>query len=254
MIHNTAIVDPDAEIADDVTIGPFAIVETGTVIGPGCTLSARSHVKRWTRLGARNLLLEGVVLGGAPQHLSYKGEETWLEIGDDNYLGEYVTVHRGTTHSGKTVIGNGNYIMGYSHVGHDCRIGSDCVLTNYAGLAGHCLLEDKVILGAYAGLHQFTRVGTMAMVGAGAKVGQDVVPYVIAQGYPARPKMVNLVGLQRNDVPEATRNLIRRMFRIIFQSGMAVPQILENLQALGDDPAVLHMIEFIQGSERGFCM
>lgn len=254
MIHPTSIVDSGAHIAPDADIGPFAVVEADTTIGEGCRLAARTHVKRWTRLGARNTVLEGAILGGPPQHTSYKGEETWLEIGDDNVIGEYVTLHRGTSILGKTVIGNGNYFMGYSHIGHDCRVGNGVILTSYAGVAGHCTLEDKALLGAYAGVHQFVRVGTMAMLGAGAKVGQDIVPYIIVQGYPARPKTVNLIGLQRNGVLEPSRNLIRKMYKILFQSGLSLPESLRRLRDLPDDPVVRNTIEFIEGSKRGVCI
>lgn len=254
MIHTTALVHDKAEIGRDVTIGPFAVIEAGAIIGDGCLLGARTHVKTWTRLGRENRVAEGAILGGAPQHVSYQGEETWLEVGDRNFIGEYVTLHRGTTIRGKTVIGDENYFMGYSHVGHDCLVGSRCVFTSYSALAGHCEMEDRAILGAYAGVHQFTRIGTMAMLGAGAKIGQDLVPYVIAQGYPARPKMVNMVGLQRNDVPEDQRILIRKMFKILFRKGGTVGQAVERLKTLGDAPVVSHMIEFIEKSERGICM
>lgn len=254
MIHSTALVHPQAQIGKDVTVGPFSIIEEGTVIGDGCRLAARSHLKQWTRIGKGNTLLEGTILGGAPQHVSYKGEETWLVIGDDNHFGEYVTIHRGTSISGKTVIGNGNYIMGYSHVGHDCRIGNGCVLTNYAGVAGHCTIEDKAILGAYAGLHQFVRVGSMAMVAAGAKVGQDVVPFIIVQGYPAKPVTVNMVGLQRNGISEEERIQIRRLFRILFRSGKSLEQALSEIDALETSKTAVQMIEFIKSSDRGICM
>lgn len=254
MIHSTAIVHPRAQVGNEVKIGPFAIIEEDTVIGDGCELAARTHLKRWTRIGKRNTLLEGTVLGGAPQHISYKGEETWLIIGDDNHFGEYVTIHRASTTSSKTVIGDANYFMGYSHAGHDCRIGNDCVFTNYAGIAGYCTIEDKAIFGAYAGLHQFVRVGTMAMVAAGAKVGQDVVPYVIVQGYPAKPMTVNMVGLQRNGISETERNQIRKLFRILFRSGKTLEESIREIEALDSTGASLRMIEFIKGSERGICM
>ena len=253
MIHQTAIVDKKAEIGANVEIGPFAIVEAGTIIGESCLIGARAHVKTWTRLGSGNKIQEGAILGGAPQHASYKGEETWLEIGDENFIGEYVTLHRGTSYSGKTVIGNKNYIMGYSHIGHDCRISDSCVFTNYAGVAGHCTIEAKAILGAYAGLHQFTRVGTMAMVGAGTKIGQDVVPYMIAQGYPGRHMMVNMVGMERNNISSEDRSLVRKMFRVLFRSGLTKENALDKLRELPNARVVSDVIEFIENSERGIC-
>ena len=251
MIHQTAVIDPEAQLGRDVTVGPFAIVEKETVIGDGCILEARSHVKRWTSLGSGNRLCEGAILGGTPQHLGYKGEETWLRIGDNNYFGEYCTIHRGSTITGKTVVGSDNYFMGYTHAGHDCRIGNRCVMTAYSGLAGHTILEDRVIMGAYAGTHQFVRIGTMCMAGAGSLIGMDLVPYMIYQGYPAKPMSVNLVGLRRNDVPEPTRNLIRRVFRILFRSDRPLAEKIEQVRALGDVPEVRRVIEFIEKSERG---
>jgi UDP-N-acetylglucosamine acyltransferase len=253
-IHPTALVSSDAEIGNEVVVGPFAIVEAQTVIGDGCVLAARSHVKTWTRLGTGNRVSEGAVLGGEPQHLGYQGEETWLEIGDGNFIGEYVTIHRGTAETGKTVLGSNCYLMGYTHVGHDCRIGNKVILTNYTGVAGHCRIDDAAIFGAYAGTHQFVRVGTMAMVGAGAKLGKDLVPYTIAQGYPARPKAINLVGLERNQVEEGSRNRLRKAFKILFRSGRTLPEALTELEALSDDPHVRHLVEFVRESKRGICL
>jgi len=253
VIHKTAIIDPDAQIGANVSVGPFAIIESGTIIGDNNEIGARSHIKTWTRIGNGNRILEGAILGGSPQHISYKGEETWLKIGHENYIGEYVTIHRGTSISGKTIIGEKNYIMGYSHIGHDCRVGSSCVFTSYSGVAGHCEIEDRALLGAYAGLHQFTRVGTMAMIGAGSKVGQDVVPYVIVQGFPARPRTVNSIGLQRNKMPEDQRSLVKKMFKILFRSGLSTDNALLQIKELPENPVVSHMIEFIEGSDRGIC-
>lgn len=253
MIHQTAIVSSDATIGSNIRVGPFAVIEAGAEIGNDCIIGARAHIKTWTRIGSGNIILEGAVLGGAPQHTAYQGEETWLIIGDGNRIGEFATLHRGTSETGKTVIGNRNYIMGYAHIGHDCRVGNHCILTNYAGLAGHCALEDRVILGAYAGLHQFVRVGEMAMVAAGAKLGKDLVPYIIAQGYPATPKSVNMVGLDRNGVDEKGRTLIRKIFKIMFRSGRSVPEALDEIKNLGDDPRAHHFIEFVNESKRGIC-
>jgi len=208
-IHPTAIVDPGAELGLDVEVGPFCVVEGETVIGDRTVIEARSMVRRWTTLGTDNLLLPGAVLGGDPQHLDYRGQRTALRIGHHNRFGEYVTIHRASREDSLTEVGDHNYLMGYCHIGHDCRVGNHVVMTNYAGLAGFGVVEDWVLLAAFSGKHQGVRIGTMAMLGAGALAGEVVSPYLIVQGVPARPRGLNTIGMQRRGVSAEARQALK---------------------------------------------
>ncbi len=251
-IHPTAIVDPAAELGEDVDIGPFCVVERDVRIGDRTVLQARSMVRRWTELGADNKLLPGAVLGGDPQHLAYKGERTDLRIGAGNWFGEHVTMHRASKPESATVIGDNNYFMAYAHVGHDCHLGDRIVMTNYSGLAGHCVIEDRALLAAYSGAHQGVRVGRMAMLGAGGLVGQDVLPYLVVQGTPAGPRGLNTIGMQRNGVPAETRRVLQEAYRILFMLKLSLPNAVAKLQAeLPDLPELRHWLEFIAQSKRG---
>lgn len=251
-IHPTAIVDPTADLGEDVEIGPFCIVESETVIGARTVLQARSLVHRWTTLGADNTVLPGAVLGGDPQHLDYKGEKTELRIGDGNWIGEYVTIHRASNPSLTTMVGDRNYFMAYSHIGHDCHVGNRVIMTNYAGLAGHCTVEDRALLAAFSGAHQGVRIGTMAMLGGGALAGQDIVPFAIVQGIPARPRGLNVIGMQRNGISAEAREALHDVYRILFLLKLSLPNALEKIRAEVPSLAeVRHVLEFIAGSKRG---
>lgn len=251
-IHPTAIVDPGAELGEDVEIGPFCIVEDQTALGARTVLQARSMVRRWTSLGTDNLLLPGVVLGGDPQHLDYRGQRTDLRIGNRNRFGEYVTIHRASREDSVTVVGDDNYLMGYCHIGHDCRVGNRIVMTNYAGLAGWGTVEDCVLMAAFSGTHQGVRVGTMAMLGAGALAGQDVAPYVIVQGVPARPRGLNAIGMQRRGVGEEARRALKMAYRFLFQMHLSLPSALEKIRdEVPDLSEIRHLLEFIEHSKRG---
>jgi UDP-N-acetylglucosamine acyltransferase len=251
-IHPTAIIDPAAVLGEDVQIGPFCIVEADTEIGAGTVLESHVVVRRWTKLGENNLLKAGAILGGDPQHLAYRGERTELVIGDTNWFGEHATMHRASTPEDITTIGNNNYFMAYSHVGHDCRVGNYVVMTNCAGLAGHCTVEDRAILGGYSGVHQGVRVGRLAMLGGGALVGQDVAPFLIIQGMPGRPRGLNLVGLQRNGVDQAARKSLQKAYSILFLPGLSLPNAVAKVRAeVTMTPELEQQLAFIEASQRG---
>ncbi len=254
-LHNTAIVDADARIGADVEVGPRAVIEGGVRIGDRCRIGAGVVIKSGTTLGEDNVIREYAVLGGDPQHQQYQGAPTSLRIGSGNMIGEFVTFHRAFEEGGETVVGDGNYFMTCSHVGHDCRVGNQCVLTNYASLGGHSVIEDRVIFSGYAAVHQFVRVGTMAMLAGGTLVAKDVVPYMTYLGVPGVPVSVNLVGLKRNGVSEQARTQVRRVFRILFKSGLSVPEALKKIREeveLSDE--VRHILEFVEESRRGIAM
>ncbi|MBZ0274198.1 acyl-ACP--UDP-N-acetylglucosamine O-acyltransferase [bacterium] len=251
-VHPTAVVADSAHLADGVEIGPHAVIEDGVSIGEGTRVFAGAVIKTGTSLGAGNVVKEHAVLGGDPQHTGYRGEPTYLVIGDRNMIGEGVTIHRAYRAGEATRVGNGCYLMALSHIGHDCAVGDGCVMTNFAALAGHCVMEDRAILGGYAAAHQFCRIGTLAMLGGDAKTARDAVPYMTYLGAPAHPISVNLVGLRRAGISEETRTAIRQAYRILFKSGLEPDQAAVRLREdIPASPERDHIIEFIETTRRG---
>jgi len=210
-VHATAIVEPGADLADDVTIGAYCYIESGARIGPGCRLLPRVHVHAGTVLGARNRVGIGAVLGGEPQDLSYRGERSELVVGDENWIGEYATMHRASGEGARTTVGNRGMFMGYSHVGHNCRVGDQCIITNYSGLAGHASMGDGSILSGQSMVVQYRRVGRLAFVAAHSRVDQDVPPFVRVVGAPARIVALNVVGLRRAGFSEKDRANLKQL-------------------------------------------
>ncbi|RLD99327.1 MAG: acyl-[acyl-carrier-protein]--UDP-N-acetylglucosamine O-acyltransferase, partial [Aquificota bacterium] len=194
------------------------------------------------------------VLGGPPQDVGYKGQSTFLEIGNRNVIREYVSIHRASREGEATVLGDDNYIMAYSHVGHDCRIGSGVVITSYAGISGHVVIEDLAVIGGQVGFHQFVRVGTLAMVGGNSAFNKDIPPYTMASGRPGRVFGLNVVGLRRKGISSDVRRALSRAFKLFYRSGLNVSQALEKIRIEVEPyPEVLHFVEFIRASRRGVC-
>lgn len=252
-IHPTAIIEEGAQVADDVILGPYTYVGPEVQIGAGCRLDHGAVLQGRTKLGSENHLFPYAVLGSVPQDKKYEGEPAALEIGDRNSIREHVTIHIGTEHGGGvTKIGSDNLIMAGAHVGHDCLVGSHCVLANYTGLAGHVVVEDYAILGGQTGVHQFVRVGAHVMTSGGSKIGQDVPPFTIAQGYPARLRGINLVGLRRRGYSDQTVRLLRKAYRSLFMKD--VPRFEDALAAareeFGASREVMQMVEFIEAAQR----
>jgi UDP-N-acetylglucosamine acyltransferase len=234
-----------------VTVGPFAVIEERTVIGDGCEIRAHAVVKRFTTLGEGNRVHEGAVLGGEPQDLSFKGQETFVVVGDRNVIREGATIHRSTREGGATVVGSDCFLMAYVHVAHDNRIGDRAILANNVMLAGHVELGERAFLGGGAGVHQFCRVGRLAMVGGNAKVVQDCLPFVITDGHPARACGLNVVGLRRVGVAAPQLRTLREAYRLLVRSGLHLEVALEKMGCL-QDPMVDEMIAFVRASRRGF--
>jgi UDP-N-acetylglucosamine acyltransferase len=252
-IHPTAIVAPDAVLADDVEIGPFCVIGSQVEIGAGCHIGPHAVVNGPTRMGRENRIFQFASIGEGPQDLSYKGEPTRLEIGDRNHFREGTTVHRGTTKDrGITRIGSDNIFLVYSHIAHDCTVGDHCVLSNSTGLAGHVELGDWVVLSAYAGVHQFCKVGSHAFLANNTAATYDIPPYVTAEGRPAQPRIVNEVGLKRRGfTTEQVRN-IRNAFRVLYRSDLKLAEATERLKELAQtQPEVQPMVDFLARSERG---
>ena len=253
-IHPTAVVDSNAELGD-VEIGPYAVVGAGVTLEDGVRVGPHAVIYGETRMGQGNLVHAHAVIGGDPQDLKYKGGATQLEIGKNNTFREFVTISRGTEHGGGvTKIGDNNLFMACAHVGHDACIGSHCVFANSVALAGHVLVQDHAVLGGMAGVHQFSRIGRFAMVGAGAMAAQDVPPFSIAQGDRARLFGLNIIGLRRGGFDSETISVLRNAYRELFSKGAPLRIALERVREThGNSAEVRELIEFIEGSKRGLC-
>jgi UDP-N-acetylglucosamine acyltransferase len=234
-----------------MAIHPTAIIEDHVEIGPDCEIGAYAVIKQFTKIGARNRIFEHVVLGGEPQDLKFKGERSYLEIGDDNVIREFCTFHRANGDGETTRIGSRNFFMVGVHIAHNCRIGDDNILANEVALAGHITLEDHVFVSNNVGAHQFVRMGRYAMVGGKSKIVQDVLPFFITDGNPARVRGINSVGLQRAGFSEEARRALKNAYKTLFRSAMPVSEALDQLSD-SDDENVKHLVSFIRGSKRGF--
>lgn len=250
VIHPTAIVAPDAVLPERVEIGPYAIIGPNVTVGDGCLLGPHAILERNVKLGARVRVGPGSIIGGDPQDLKYKGEETWAEIGDDTVVREYVTVNRGTTQSFRTVVGKGCLLMSYVHLGHDCHLADGVIVSNGTGLAGHVEIGAKAIINGMAGVQQFVRIGTFAYVGGHAGVRKDVPPFCRTDG--DRVLGLNKVGLERNGFPPEAVAALQSAYRILFRSSLNVSQALERVRReLPGHPDVDALIQFIESSQRG---
>jgi UDP-N-acetylglucosamine acyltransferase len=251
VIHRTALVSSEAIIGPHVRVGPYAVIEEEVFIGAGCEIGAHAVIKRYTATGKRNRIYEHAVLGGEPQDVKFEGEKTSLIIGDDNLMREFCTLHRACGEGETTRIGSRNFFMVGVHVAHNCIIGDDNVFTNDVALAGHIAVEDHVFLSNNVGCHQFVRLGRYAMVGGKSKIVQDVLPFFITDGNPARVRGVNSVGLRRAGFSSETRRALKDAYTLLFRSGLPLESALHELKPI-EDENVQHLIGFISASKRGF--
>src|SRR6266568_3977133 len=255
MIHATAIIDPGAELDSDVEIGPYAIIGPHVKIGKGSKIGPHTVVEGWTTIGEQNQIFHMASVGAIPQDLKYRGEETYLKIGDRNIIREFATLHLGTvTGDGETTVGSGNLFMAYSHVAHDCHIGNGVVMANAATLAGHVTVEDHAILGGLCAIHQFTRIGVHAMIGGGTLVGNDIPPYTIATSGDRREaalRGLNLVGLKRRGFSDEAIGHIKKAYRILVLSKLKLADALARIRAeVPPCPEVTYFVEFIESAKR----
>jgi UDP-N-acetylglucosamine acyltransferase len=252
-IHPTALVDAGATLADDVDVGAYSIVGHDVTIGAGTRIGPHVVITGRTTIGARNRIFQFASVGDIPQDRKYGGEPTTTTLGDENVVREFVTIHAGTAQDrGATSIGNGNWFLAYTHVAHDCVVGNFTTFSNNAQIAGHVTIGDWVVLGAYAGVHQFCRIGAHAMLAAGAIVLQDVPPYVTAAGYPAKPAGTNSEGLRRRGYSASDIATVRRAYKTLYRNGLSLEDAREALVAAARDaPLLAPLVEFIAGSVRG---
>ncbi len=252
-IHPTAVIDQAAKLGADVTVGPYAVVEAGVTVGDGSSVGAHVVLHTGCRLGRNVVVAPHAVLGGPPQHLDFRGQPSGVTIGDRTVIREHVSIHRSFEEGGETRIGRECFIMALAHVGHDCHLGDGVILTSYVGLSGHVTMGEQVVVGGHTAFHQFIRVGRLAMVSGTSRVVKDVPPYVIAEGNPCRIRGLNVVGLRRAGMPAATRDELKRAYRLLFRSGINVSRALEAIRAevVGPNDAVDHLVAFVEASERG---
>lgn len=254
-IHPTAIVDPDAVFGEGVEIGPFCIVGPGVRLGAGTRLHS-SVVIEETTMGEGNMVYPGAVIGVAPQDLRYNGEKSSVIIGNRNVIREYVTIHRASNEGSTTEIGNDNLIMAYAHVAHNCILRNQIVVSNSVGLCGHVEVEDQAVLGGMCGIHQFVRIGRLAMVGGMAKVTQDVPPFGMVDGQPARLFGMNIRGMQRRGITKESRLALKRCYRLVLRSGLNLGQALEAIRRTVEPcDESQHLLRFFESPSRmGFCV
>jgi UDP-N-acetylglucosamine acyltransferase len=253
-IDSTAIVSANALLAPDVVVGAYAVIGPNVTIGSGCVVGAFTRIEGPTAIGERNNFYGHASIGGPPQDLKYKGEHTELAIGNDNVFREFVTINRGTTGGGgKTTIGNENFFMAYSHVAHDCHVGSHTIFANNATLAGHVEIADHATIGAFSAVHQFCRVGEHAFVGGGSMITQDVMPYAkTVASRDNRSYGINTIGLERKGFSKETVEALQRAYRILIRSKLRVDEALQKIEdELGLYPEARYLVEFVRESKRG---
>jgi UDP-N-acetylglucosamine acyltransferase len=254
-VQPTAIVHPRAKIAPGVKIGAYSLIGENVQIGKDTVIESQVVLEGWSEIGERCHISPFVSIGAPPQHLRYRGEPTQVIIGNDNRIREFVTINRGTAEGGgKTVLGHGNFIMAYSHVAHDCKVGNQVIMANGSTLAGHIEVEDFAIVGGLVAIHQFVRVGRHAIIGGASAVPKDVPPYMVAAGNRARLFGLNLVGLKRHRFPEATMAALKQAYRILFRSHLTLTKAMEKVRAeVPDLPEIRHLLNFLKNSKRGVC-
>ena len=251
-VHESAIVDPAAELGKGVEVGPWALIGPGVEIGDGTSVGPRVLIERDTVVGEDCRFANGAVLGTDPQDLKYKGEPSLLEIGDRTVVREFATLNRGTQASGRTVVGSDCLIMAYAHVAHDCEIGNHVVLANAVNMGGHVLIEDWVTIGGLTPIHQYVRIGAHAFVGGGSRIPQDVPPYCRVAGNPPKLYGLNSVGLERRGLSEEVRRALKGAYRVLFMGNENLSAALDRAEReVPGIPEVKHLLAFIRASDRG---
>ncbi|MDD3295852.1 MAG: acyl-ACP--UDP-N-acetylglucosamine O-acyltransferase [Candidatus Omnitrophica bacterium] len=251
-IDKRALVDSSAQLGKNITIGPYAIIGAEVKLGDGCRIDSFAQIMGYTQLGENCHIFTNAVIGNTPQDLKYKGEKTFLFIGKNNIIREFVTINPGTEKGSKTSVGDNNLIMAYSHIAHDCVIGSNNILANASTLAGHVEIGNNVVIGGLVAIHQFCRLGDYSIIGGCSKVVQDIVPYSMCDGHPAVVRGLNLVGLRRADFSRQLLGDLRKAFKILFfeDHPMDVSRRLIK-EKLSSSAELEYLLDFISASKRG---
>lgn len=256
--HETAIIHPSAQLADDVEVGPYTIIERDVKIGRGTKIGPHCQICRWTTIGEDCQIFFGCSLGNPSKDVKYKGWRSYAKIGDRNILREYVSITRATAEDGATIVGNDNILMNYVSIAHDCIVGNGVIMANLATLGGHVILEDKCRIGAKSAFHQFVKVGKFAMAGAASKFVKDVPPFTVSDGHPARIRGLNTIGIRTSKVnpmstlPPETIRLLKKAYRILFRSKLKIRQAIERVRnELEPNDEVEYLLNFVENSDRG---
>ncbi|HEX7360631.1 MAG TPA: acyl-ACP--UDP-N-acetylglucosamine O-acyltransferase [Bryobacteraceae bacterium] len=249
----TARVDPNAVIGPGVRIGEYCVVESDVIIGAQCVLEPYVYVKRWTTLGERNEISAGTVLGTDPLDKGFSGERSYLFIGNGNKIREHYTISRGTQPESETRIGNGNYIMTSGHIAHNCLLGDEIVVASCALIAGYVEIENKAFVSGGVVVHQFSRIGELAMIGGNTRVNSDVPPYFLCTDFNVAARGLNMVGLKRADVPLEEIRRLKSAYRLLYRSGLKQAEALARMEAELASEYTRHLVEFIRKSKRGIC-
>jgi len=253
VIASTARIHPDARIGAGVTIGDYCVIEEDVEIGAGCRLEPYVYVKRWTTLGERNKISAGTVLGTDPLDKNFSGERSYLRIGNDNEIREHYTISRGTQPESVTEIGDGNYIMTSGHIAHNCRIGNRTVIASCALVAGYVEVEDQAFLSGGVVVHQYSKIGRLAMIGGNTRVNSDVPPYFLYSGFNVAAVGLNLVGLKRAGYKHADIVALKKVYQILYRSGLKLKDALARIESEVGTAEALHLVDFVRRSERGIC-
>jgi len=251
--HPTAIIDPSAEVDDSVEVGPYSVIGPNVTIGANTKIAAHVVVDPYTTIGSGCTIFQYAAIGAPPQSIKFRGEKTYVKIGRNTTIREFVTIHRGTEYGGGiTEVGESCFIMNYTHIAHDCRVGREVMFANNATLAGHITIGDHASIGGLAAIHQFVHVGDYAFIGGKAAVVKDIPPYVISSGDRAKLHGLNSVGLKRHGFSQSTLSQLKKTYRIIFRIGLTLHEAIERVKAdVEQIPEVVNFIEFINASERG---
>jgi UDP-N-acetylglucosamine acyltransferase len=251
-IHPTALVNPEAKLGENIIVGPFALIESDVEIGDDCIIGPHAVIYNGARLGNRVKIFQGASIANLPQDLKFGGEKTLLIIGDDTVIREFATLHRGTLETGKSQVGKNCLLMAYSHIPHDCSVGDNCIIANSVQIGGHSHIEDWVIIGGLAGLHQFSRVGEHSMIAGAAKITQDVPPYILAAHNPAEFNGLNVIGLRRRGFKAEDIQILKEAYKYLYDNSLNVSQALEVIESkLGNNIYVRKVLNFLSGSKRG---
>jgi UDP-N-acetylglucosamine acyltransferase len=253
VVASTARVDPGAVIGAGVRIGEFCVIEGDVAIGAGCLLEPYVYVKRWTTLGARNEISAGTVLGTDPLDRGFSGARSYLRIGNGNKIREHYTISRGTAPESVTEIGDDNYIMTSGHIAHNCRIGNQTVIASCALVAGYVEVEDQAFISGGVVVHQYSKIGRLAMIGGNTRINSDVPPFFLYAGYNVQAKGLNLVGLKRAGYKASDVSVLKKAYRILYRSGLKLEDALARIETELPTPETLHLVNFIRRSERGIC-
>ena len=251
-IHSTAVVHPKAQIGDACEIGPYCVIGEHVVLGPACQLHSHVVIDGHTVLGRENAIFPFASIGLQTQDLKWKGGITRTQVGDRNTFREYVTINSATGDGETTIVGSDNHILAYSHLAHNVNIGNHVIMSNVGTLAGHVTVEDHAVIGGVVAIHQFCRIGKMSMIGGCSKVVQDVPPFMLADGNPAKTKTINKVGLERRGVSEEAQTALKQAYKILFREGLTISNALVKIEKeLPKLPEIEHLLQFARTSERG---